>query len=83
MIVWFSCVHENERTRVGLCFLCSSGDSYLLVISGIDADNAPINKDPEGNGQKVFDIHSYHREEGHVRATYLSSYRMSDARGEA
>jgi hypothetical protein len=35
--------------------------------------------DPEGNLTKEFDIHTYHKEEGSVRATYRSNYRVSEA----
>lgn len=41
-----------------------------------------IEGDEEGNGtdnaKKEFDIHTYHKDEGAVRATYRSNYRLSE-----
>jgi hypothetical protein len=34
--------------------------------------------DENDDGPKEFDIHTYHKDEGSVRATYRSKYRMSE-----
>ena len=42
---------------------------------GDDEDSA--DNDPDGNSKKVFDIHTYHRDNDDVRASFRSNYRVS------
>ena len=44
-----------------------------------NTEDAVIDPNDPGNSAKEFDIHSYHQEDGHVRATYRSNYRISEA----
>lgn len=74
---------EPEEIRIQLARQEFLTEKAILKIPDevLGDENDNVVNDPEGNASKEFDIHTYHKSEGSVRATYRSNYRISEAWG--